>query len=380
VSQQDRDHLVTRAAVVRERGGPFRVEDVCLSPPVGDEVLVRIVGVGICHSDVAACEQQLPVPMPIVLGHEGSGIVEAVGSDVTHVKAGDQVVLSFMSCGHCPSCDDDQPAYCNSFGTLNRSGIRSDGSLPFSSADGEVYGFFFGQSSFGTHALAHARNVVPVHRDDVPLALLGPLGCGIQTGAGAVMHVFDAREGASLLVSGGGSVGLSGIIAAVARGASIIILSEPNAARRTLALELGATHVIDPVSEDLTARVQAICPGGVQFALDTTARGDVIEQSFAALARRGTLGLVGVPKDPATTLGVNILSLLGRGITVRGICEGDSDPQTFIPEMIDLYKDGLFPFDRLITTYDFEDIEQAIADQKSGKSIKPVLLNKGQSA
>lgn len=379
LSQQE-DRLSVRAAVIRESGGPFQVEDLRLARPVGDEVLVRILGVGICHSDVAARDQQLPVPMPIVLGHEGAGIVEAVGPDVTHVKAGDKVVLSFLSCGHCPSCDADHPAYCTTFSTLNRSGVGSDGSLPFTSDAGEVYGFFFGQSSFGTMALARSRNVVPVRRDDVPLELLGPLGCGIQTGAGAVMHVFDAGEGDSLLVSGGGSVGLAAVLAAVARGLATIILSEPNAGRRALALELGATHVIDPLSEDMTARVQEICPFGVQFALDTTARDEVMEQSFAVLARRGTLGLVGVPRDPATRLGIPILSLLGRGVSVRGICEGDSDPQTFIPEMIDLYCQGRFPFDRLITTYDFENIEQAMADQISGKSIKPVLLTKDERA
>jgi aryl-alcohol dehydrogenase len=367
------ERIFGAAAIAKSKSAPLVVEQVTFALPMGDEVLVRISGTGICHTDIAVIEQHLPVPMPIVLGHEGAGIVEQVGPDVTTLAVGDAVILSFASCGVCGSCGRHEPAYCRDFGLLNMSGRRADGSTPIDSADGPVAGAFFGQSSFANYSLVQERNAVKVE-SGLPLEILGPLGCGLQTGAGAVMRSLAVPAGSSLLVTGGGAVGLAAVMAAVIQGCTTIILSEPVAARRNLALELGATHVIDPVGVDLAAAVRAIAPDGTDFALDTTAHLPVIEAAIAALARRGTIGLVGVPVNPATGVSVNMIALVGQGITVRGICEGDSDPQTFLPELIDHYRRGAFPIDRLVTKYPMSAINTAIADQKAGHCIKPVLI------
>ena len=267
------------AAVARKTGAQLIYQPVRVTEPVGDQVLVRIVGTGLCHTDVAALHGQLPVALPVVLGHEGAGIVETVGPDVAALRPGDAVVLTFLSCGACGQCSQDQPAYCASFGALNFVGTRDT----IRDAAGPIGGAFFGQSSFATHALARERNAIRV-APEAPLAFLGPLGCGLQTGAGAVLRSLDVPTGSSVLILGGGPVGLAAVMAAVVRGCSTIILSEPFAARLGLALELGATHVIDPGATDLDEAVRAVLPEGVAFALDTTARLDVIAATLGGPA------------------------------------------------------------------------------------------------
>lgn len=366
-----------RAAIVREAGTRFEMSDVEISQPVADEILVRILGVGICHSDIAAAEQQLPFPVPAILGHEGAGIIEAVGPDVRQLAPGDHVVLTFNSCGACRYCARGEPAYCAQFGPLNLGGARNDGSHAVHDGVGRpIANNFFGQSSFGEFAIAHERNAVKVPAD-VPLELLGTLGCGVQAGAGAVMRSMAVAAGSSLLVLGAGTVGLAAVMAGVVQGCSQILVSEPHAARRALAVELGATHSIDPLSGNFAGKLREILPDGVDFAFDTTARADVIADALSCLASRGTLGLVGVPTDPGTAFKANLLDLTGRGLTVRGICEGDSDPQSFIPQLVELYRRGRLPLDRIVARYPLENINEAVADQLSGVCVKPVLLPKG---
>lgn len=354
------------AAVVRQRGGPFTLEEVTLPGPAAGEVVVEIAGVGLCHTDLAARDGHLPFPLPGVLGHEGSGVVVEVGRGVTKVAAGDRVVLTFDSCGRCPQCAGGEPAYCRRFMALNFGGEQLCGG-PFSSR-------FFGQSSFATHALARERNVVKVP-DDAPLSLLGPLGCGVQTGAGAVFNSLDCRPGSSLLVLGGGSVGLSAVLAAGVRGVGAVIVVEPEPARRRLALDLGATHVVDPGAGPLAEQVRAVVPDGVGYCVDTTGLVPVVEQAMAALGQRARLGLIGVPADPAAALPLGLVQAQVLGVTVTGIVEGDSDPDVFIPHLLDLHRSGRFPFDKLITTRPFQEIEEAVAAQLRGEAVKIVLVH-----
>jgi aryl-alcohol dehydrogenase len=208
------------AAVVRQAGGPFVVETLTLDQLRPDEVLVKIVGTGLCHTDLVVRDQVLPTPLPAVLGHEGAGVVQAVGAQVTGLAPGDHVVLGFAACRECAQCRGGAPAYCEQFALLNFGGCRADGSTCLHDGAGQVSSHFFGQSSFATHAVVAARNVVKVD-GDVPLALLGPLGCGIMTGAGTVFHALDLHEGESLLVIGGGPVGLSAVMAAKVRGLGV---------------------------------------------------------------------------------------------------------------------------------------------------------------
>jgi aryl-alcohol dehydrogenase len=364
--------MKSSAAVLNEVGAPFIVTDVEVSDPAPDEVLVKIAGVGMCHTDVAVKEGHLPFPFPGVLGHEGSGTVESVGANVTSVSVGDGVVLSFNSCGDCPHCARDEPAYCHNFLQYNFGGGRADGSSGLASNGTPLAANFFGQSSFSSYALAHERNVVKLP-PGAPLELAGPLGCGIQTGAGAVLNALDVQPGSTLVIAGAGPVGLSGLLGAVVREAATIVVVEPHQNRRDLATELGATHVIDPAAGNLTEQLRATLPAGADFALDTTALAPVVESLLAALGMRGTLGLVGVAADPAATFSMGLFQPTLLGLTVRGIVEGDSNPKEFIPYLLDLHAQGRFPFDRLITTMPMSQINDGLAAQLSGEAIKVVL-------
>lgn len=362
------------AAVVHEQGGDFQLESLTLGEPQPGEVLVAVEAVGLCHTDLAAQQGHLPFPLPGVFGHEGAGTVVAVGSGVAKVSAGDKVAISFNSCGDCTSCRDGEPAYCLEFMAFNFGGARPDGTSALALESKQIGGNFFGQSSFATHAIAHERNVVKVE-GDIDAALLAPLGCGVQTGAGAVMNVFDCQAGTSLLVLGGGSVGLSAVLAAVVRNLSTIIVVEPLAERRALALELGATHALDPDDGPVAEQVRAIVPEGVKHAIDTTANVTVLEQAFGSLAHRGHLGLIGVPADPNTALPVPLIPAQVLGASVTGIVEGNSDPEQFIPELISLYQAGKFPIDRLVAKKPFSKINEAIAAQAKGEAVKVVLVH-----
>jgi Zn-dependent alcohol dehydrogenase len=373
MSVQQSKAVTAKAAVLREAGKPLSLEQIEVGPPRDDEVLVRLAGVGVCHTDIV-CRDGFPVPLPIVLGHEGSGIVEAVGSRVGNVKPGDRVVLSFNSCGHCDSCAHDHPATCAQFLPFNFAGVRlADGSTPLSQGGQPLHGMFFGQSSFATYAIARGVNTVKVG-NDVPLELLGPLGCGIQTGAGAVLNSLKLRASESLAIFGGGAVGLSALMAAVAAGSKRIVVVEPNPERRKLASTLGATAVLDPrETADVVAAVREASDGGVNHSLDCTGIPAVIGQAINSTLPGGTAGLVGVP-PPEAAIPVTLLDLLIKGVTLRPITEGDANPQTFIPQMIALHREGRFPFDRLIQKFRFDQINDAMHAAETGKVIKPVLV------
>lgn len=360
------------AAVLEEVGTPFVLTEVDLQDPAPEEVVVKIAGVGICHTDIAVREGHLPFPLPGVLGHEGAGIVAAVGANVTDLAVGDNVALSFHSCGSCSRCAAAEPAYCHRFMEYNFGGARTDGSTGVTASDTKLGARFFGQSSFATHAIAHRRNTVKLPAG-APLDLVGPLGCGIQTGAGAIMNSLDVQPGTTLAIAGGGSVGLAAALAGVVREASKIVVIEPDQARRDLAVELGATHVIDPTAGNLLAQVRDIAPEGVDYAVDTTAIPSVVESLIQALGVRGAIGLLGVPSDPVAAFSAGMFQVPLLGLTIRGIVEGDADPQTFIPYLYDLYRQGRFPYDKLITRMPLGEINEAIAALDRGDVVKVVL-------
>jgi aryl-alcohol dehydrogenase len=360
------------AAVVEGVGEPFTLTEVDIQAPAPDEVLVQIAGSGLCHTDIAVKEGHLPFPLPGVLGHEGSGTVVEVGANVTTLAVGDQVALSFNSCAACPQCAKGQPAYCHNFLEYNFGGVRPDGSSGLTTAATKLGGNFFGQSSLATYALAHERNTVKLP-PGAPVELAGPLGCGIQTGAGAVMNSLDVQAGSTVVVAGAGPVGLSAVLAAVVRDAASIIAVDLHQSRRALAIELGATHAIDPKAGPLAEQLREIVPVGVDYAIDTTAVTPVVEQLLACLGVRGTLGLIGVPADPEAVFSVGLFQQPLLGLTIRGIVEGDSDPKTFIPHLLDLHAQGKFPFDKLITTMPLAQINEAVAAQHRGEVLKAVL-------
>jgi aryl-alcohol dehydrogenase len=362
------------AALLREIGAPLSIEEIEVGALNEGEVLVRVKGVGICHTDITAAQGSIPLPLPSVLGHEGSGIVEAVGAGVTHVQPGDHVCLSFDSCGECAQCTAGRPAYCEVFGALNYFGSRMDGTVTLGQGEDDVHGNWFGQSSFSSYAIASSRNTVKVPKD-LPIELLGPLGCGLQTGAGSVLNVLQPKEGESIAVFGIGGVGLAGIMAAKAAGCTRIFAVDLNDERLEMARELGATHTFNPTkTKDVVWDMQQACDDGpgVHYTLEAVGAGPVVRQALEILRSPGhcvSVGFQGLENEITIDQGH---LLVGRRLS--GVIEGDADPQTFIPQMIELHREGKFPFERLIKTYKIDQINEAIEASESGAVIKPVVV------
>jgi aryl-alcohol dehydrogenase len=360
--------LEIQAAVARTPHGALTVETVRLAEPNSNEVLVRMVATGICHTDMAVLEGILPLPLPLVLGHEGAGVIERVGASVTGLEVGDHVVLTFSSCGHCHQCEDHHPAYCDHYGALNFGTRRPDGSSTITDLqDQPIGGVFFSQSSFATFALASAKNVVKVRRD-APLELLGPLGCGLSTGAGTVLNVLKPRPDSTLAVFGTGALGCAAIMTAKYVGVKKIIAIDRVQSRLTLARELGASDTVDTSSENLAERLAAL--GGIDFAIDTSGVPLLVQAAVGALRTCGTCVLLGASADH--DLHLSILPLI-PGKVIRGVSNGDCEPHELIPKLVEMHLAGKFPMERLSRFYSLDDINEAFADSVSGKTIKPIL-------
>lgn len=358
-----------RAAVATGPNEPFALETLTLSDPAPDEVLVELAGVGICHTDLAVIRQYIALPMPIVLGHEGAGRVVRVGSSISDLKPGDPVVLTFNSCGTCKACSTNHPAYCAEYAQRNFAGKRVDGSHTLCRHGGQpVGGAFHGQSSFATHALATRRSAVKI-REDAPLHLLGGLGCGFQTGAGTVLNVLKPEADSTLVILGAGALGFSALFAARMAGVRRIVAVDRIASRLELALELGAHEVIDTSVQDMDEALKAL--GGIDYIVETTGAPKVAAAAIACLNGGGQCALLGGGAERMIT--IDMMGLI-RGKVIRGVVEGDADPQTFIPQMVDAFMEGRFPIDRISKTYSFDDINDAVHDTDTGAVIKPVLV------
>jgi aryl-alcohol dehydrogenase len=350
------------AALTRSPDSAFTLESVELDEPRPDEVLVRVHATGVCHTDLTFKSR---VPGPAVLGHEGAGVVEAVGARVTGIQPGDHVLLSYRSCGDCAQCRTGHPPYCSRGALLNMSGGRADGTATLSQNGTRLFGSFFGQSSFAQYALAAADNVVVVD-PSVDLTVAAPLGCGFQTGAGAVLRVLTPEPNSRLVVFGAGGVGLAAVMAAKAVGVEAVVVIDPVASRRAKAVELGASQTVDPTNEDVPTVAR-----GATHALDTTGLPEVVAAALGVLESRGTLVVVGLGARRAT---IDIRDLMFSGKTIRGCAEGDASPSEFIPELLALHAQGRFPMEAIVRRYDAADIEKAVADSRSGSAIKPVLV------
>lgn len=360
------------AAVVHGEAKPFEITTLELDDLRPDEVRIRLVGTGVCHTDAIVRDQVYPTPLPAVLGHEGAGIVDAVGSAVTSVTLGDAVVLSGSTCGTCEQCLTGKSSYCTNMLSRNFGGSRTDGSTAFSEGGAKVSSHFFGQSSFATYVNAIERSVVKVDAD-LPLELMGPLGCGIQTGAGAVLNSLKVPAGASIVVFGTGAVGSAAMMAAVVAGATTIVAVDIIESRLELAASLGATHVVNSRTQNVGEEIGRITGGrGIDFALDTTGIPAVLRQGADILAIGGTVALVGM-SAPGTEVSFEIGASLPKGWHFRTIIEGDSVPQVFIPKLISLWRQGRFPFDKLSKFYALDQINEAFDASASGETIKPII-------
>jgi aryl-alcohol dehydrogenase len=359
----------SRAAVLHGPQEPYVVEGVDIDAPRPDEVLVRVVGAGLCTTDLISRKGVFAADYyPAIFGHEGAGVVEQVGAAVTAVAPGDHVVLTFDSCGTCSPCLHGSSAYCTRFQEKNLGGRRADHTASAHDTAGKpVSSRWFGQSSFSEYAIATERNVVRVAAD-LPLNLLGPLGCGVQTGAGTVLNELRVAAGQRIVVFGVGAVGLSAVMAAKLAGAGEIVAVDLNPARLALAEELGATRTVNAATDDLLGAVLADGPG-LDFSIDTSGVGTVMAAAIQALAWRGRCAFIGGGAD---LLNARASELVGKSATY--VFEGSAIPQLFIPELISFWRKGLFPFDRMIKHYQLDEINTAESDMRSGVAIKPVLL------
>ena len=371
-----------RALVAPAKGGPLEPQDVLLDKLRPDEVLVEIYAVGICHADISCLHGKLPVQYPNVFGHEGAGVVKEVGSGVDGIQPADAVILSYNSCGECPTCHRGAPAYCAHMWALNFGGTRADKSHTMRTASGvPLYSNFFGQSSFSSQAIVNFRGLVKV-APETPFELFAPLGCGMQTGAGAILNTLNMREGASVAVFGTGSVGMAAIMAAKIRKASIIIGTDIDQGRLEIARKLGATHTLDGSATDIVDQIKTICAAegldGVQYAADCTGVGAIIEKMISSLGILGKGTSIGAP-PPGTMVSVDVLGQLTRGRQYIGCNQGDAVPQQMVPYLIKQHAEGNFPIEQIIKTYPVEDFAVALEDMRLGKVIKPVLVWKERS-
>jgi len=360
-----------KAAVVRERAAPFVIETLELCEPRADELIVRVVASGMCQTDLHGRDGYFASPYPAVYGHEGAGVVDAVGSAVRDFAPGDHVVMSYPWCGNCANCRDDHTNHCLHGRQLKMGGTRRDGSTLLSNGGAPVYSAFFQQSSFGTFALTQARWAVKV-RKDAPLEQLGPLACSGQTGAGAVLNVMKPQPGDGIAIFGVGAVGLSALLAAKIAGCDPIVAVDVHAHRLALAREFGATHTVDHTTcGDVVGEIRAVTGHGVKYAVETSALPAVLREAIEVLMPGGTCTLLGSARK-GTDASFE-MPFLQQGRVVRGVVQGDSVPREFIPRLVDLVVENRFPIEKMIKFYDLADINLAAQESSAGLVIKPVL-------
>ena len=360
------------AAVVNGINEEYKFEKLSLAEIQPDEVLIKVVATGICHSDEALRVGDAKFPLPAVLGHEGAGIIEQVGSAVKHFEVGDQVVMSYKYCGHCTSCRSGRPAACDSWAKLNMSGTRADGTHTFYKEDSTPVSNFFSQSSFATHTLVHENNLIKVD-DAADLRYIGPLGCGFLTGCGTVVNGLQPKFGSSIAIFGTGAVGLGALMTAKIEGCKTIIAIDIHDSRLELAKELGATHTINSKIDDLGARMLEITGGrGVNYSIDTTGVAVVMKASIKVLGIGGVCAPVAV--TPNSIEISTLTDLVFKNRKLIGVLMGDTVPQIAIPQLIQYHQSGQFPFEKLVKFYKFEQINEASTDSNNGSTIKPILI------
>ena len=358
------------AAVTHEQG-KLSIETVELDAPKASEVLVKIVAAGVCHTDSAGINQIIPVTLPAIFGHEGVGIVEEVGVGVDTLKPGDKVILSYPSCGCCENCTEGATYACEDLNRLFFDGSYKDGTKRFET-DGKPVSSFFGQGSFASHVVVDARNAVKVDVELDDLKQLCSLGCGVQTGAGAVLNALVPDPESSLVVFGCGGVGMAAIMAAKIRGCSKIIAVDVVPSRLELALELGATHAVNGREVDTVAAIKEITNGGANYSVECSGIPMLIKQALQCLRRLGKCCLVSVTGDAEVPIALEPL-IMNPSVSLIGATEGCAAPQVFIPKLVQFYKEGRLPVDKLVKFYPFEKIEEAFEDSHKGVTIKPIL-------
>lgn len=361
-----------KATVLREIGAPLQIEELSLAAPGPGEVKVRIEAAGVCHSDYHYMKGDLQTPLPVVLGHEGAGIVEEVGEGVRSVAPGDHVVLLWRtSCGHCEFCSRGRPALCALGAGIRASGMMMDGTTRLHAGEEEVH-HFLGVSCFAEAAVCPEEAVLKIPHD-VPLAIAALAGCGVMTGVGAVINTARVEPGSSVLVIGAGGVGLSVVMGAVLAGAGMVIAADLNDSKLEMATSFGATHVVNAGQEDLVKHVRGLTGEGVDYSFEVIGNVETMGQAVRALRRAGVATMVGVAQMGAS-FSVNALDLVLQEKSVRGSIYGSTRPAADFPRLFELYRTGRLPLDRLLSRrYPLDEINQAYDAMLKGEVARSVV-------
>ena len=358
-----------RAAVLHEFGQPLVVEELLLDPPKTGELLVRMAASGVCHSDLHVAQGVHPTSLPVVLGHEGAGIVEEVGANVAGLAAGDHVLLTWLPyCGHCRQCARGWPNRCENTGWYDAT--MEDGTCRFHANGTPVH--HYNTSSFAERSVVPARTAVKVD-PDLPLTELALMGCAVMTGVGAVLNTARVRPGDTVAVVGCGGVGLNVIQGARIAGASPIIAIDVVAAKLDLARELGATAVVDASQADPAEAVAELVPGGVDFAFEALGRPETIGVAIGLTGRGGQAILIGMA-PPEARVGIDALTTTLEERCVRGSWYGSCVPLRDIPLLIELYREGRLRLDPLITPCGLDDVNDAFARMEAGETARSVIV------
>jgi S-(hydroxymethyl)glutathione dehydrogenase/alcohol dehydrogenase len=362
-----------RAAVLREIDGPLSVEDVDLAEPGAGEVSVTLAASGVCHSDWNVITGATPNPLPAVLGHEGAGVVEAVGAGVTEVAEGDHVVLSWLpSCGKCFYCVQGRGVLCDVAMADMFEGTLPGGSLALSQNGSPLYHYSY-LSTFAERCVVPEGCCVRI-RKDAPLEVAALVGCAVMTGFGAAVLRARVEPGSTAVVYGAGGVGLSAILGCRYAGARAVVAADPIPFKRETALELGATHAVDPRHDDLSALLRELTDGrGADYAFDTAGAPGVVAQAYDAVRRGGVVVAVGIP-PVGETADLPGPSLPREEKVVTGSFYGSCRPHIDMPLVIDLYMDGRLDLGALVTrTFTLDEINDGFAAMNAGEVARGVI-------
>jgi S-(hydroxymethyl)glutathione dehydrogenase/alcohol dehydrogenase len=363
----------SKAVVYREGADAVAVEEIRVRGPNAGEVTVRLAACGVCHSDLSATNGTILIPPPLVLGHEGAGVVVEVGAGVAGIAVGDHVVSTFVSmCGRCRWCTTGRPQLCDQ--AAKTGSTLPDGSVPTTDAKGEPLNVFSGCGVMSEYATLHVDSVVAVD-PAVPLDRAALLGCGVMTGVGAVFNTAKVAPGSTAVVFGAGGVGLNAIQACALAGAAMVVAVDPVESKLELARGFGATHTLNPREEANVVRaLRKLTGGGADYAFECVGRGEIVAQAYGALGKGGVAVVVGVapPKDQ-TSIGTASLTFGEK--TLTGSYFGSARPRQDFPRLLALYQSGRLKLDELITTrYPIEEAPRAFADLASGKNARGVIV------
>jgi len=375
--------ITTRAAVLRQMGlpapyvasRPLAIETLQLAPPADGELLIKVRAAGLCHSDLSVIDGSRPRVMPMVLGHEAAGVVEACGAGVTAFAPGDHVVFSFVPvCGHCDPCASGRAALCEPGAKANVAGTLLGGTQPFATGEGVALHHHLGVSGFAERTVVSQRSAVKI-APDLPYEIAALFGCAVMTGVGAVVNTAQLRAGQSIAIFGLGGVGLAALLGAVAAGAYPVVAVDVNPAKLALAAGLGASHCIQAgKAVDVPAQIKAAVNGGVDIAIETVGHEQVLAEAYHATRRGGTTVTVGLP-HPGRMLSLSAVSLVAEERTLKGSYMGSCVPSRDLPRFVALYQAGRLPVDRLLThRLTLDEINAGFDRLARGQAVRQVIL------